>query len=123
LLAAGVPAGPGLCGIVAPARTVEYRRMWVRCGLERTAPRGVDGRSLSVVALRAAVGWRGRRGGAALAVAQPIYVIEQTGGAVRRRLVPDVTLGLVALASLAGWLAWSGPWGRQDHRRRRAGEE
>jgi hypothetical protein len=97
--------------------------MWVRCGLERTLPMGVGGRSLSVVALRVAVGWRGRWGGGTLGVAQPILVVEQAGDVVRRRLVPDVTLGLVALAWLAGWLAWGRARDRADRPRTRAGEE
>jgi len=92
--------------------------MWVRCGLERTAPMGVGDRSLSVVALRVAVGWRGRRGGGTLSVAQPLFVVERAGDAVRRRLVPDVTLGLVMLAWLVGWLAWSRVRDRADRPRR-----
>ena len=96
--------------------------MWVRCGLERTAPQRVGGRLLSVVALRVAVGWSTRWGGAAWGVAQPILVVEQAGDAIRRRLVPDVTLGLVALAWLAWWLAWSGRR-LPDDRRRRAEED
>ncbi len=79
-------------------------RRWpvaVRVGLDRRTVWRAGEREVVVVAASMALGWRGRAGGGGLGLVQPLYVLDQRPGGVRRWRVVDVTLVTLVAAVVA----------------------